>query len=209
MKSSDQHPHLTDRIWKQNPILAYGLMAAFVVGYTDNFMHSLILCYFFDVISLSVSLLFFRIRSKLPYTICILSYSLLAALVYIPAVIAAEYLFPNYSLDIYLPLCTLGFMFINQERIQSDDESEGFLHFWLWTLFGCLGFDVVALLMGMIREALAYGRILNIKLADFISIPSVSSPAFGMILLGTLSAILQKTVQTKENKEALSDATPD
>ena len=195
--------YISDGLLHRNPILVSGMIAAPVIACTDTVSKALLLCYAFDAITFLTVLISKAVPQRLPYALRILSYSLIASLVYIPTAIAADYLFPAETLGIYLPLLTVSLL-VNSET-EHRYERNRFLSLTGSLIFEVLGFDLVALLMGCIRELLTDGSLYQKAIFHVGAVPSAGSTAIGMILLGCLAAIL-RSIYPQERKEPRNDA---
>ena len=149
--------NLTDGLLHSNPILVSGMIAAPVIACTDTLQKALLLCYAFDAITFLTVLLSKAIPQRMPYAMRILSYSLIAALVYIPTVLAAGYLFPSVSIGIYFPLLTVSLMLSSETEHRY--ERAHILSLTGSVFFDLLGFDFVVILMGILRELLGNGTL--------------------------------------------------
>ncbi len=195
--------NLTDGLLHRNPILVSGMIAAPVIACTDTLQKSFLLCYAFDAITFLTVLLSKAIPQRMPFAMRILSYSLIAALVYIPTVLAAGYLFPFVSIGIYFPLLTVSLMLSSETEHRY--ERAHILSLTGTVFFDLLGFDLVVLLMGSLRELLGNGTLHGKELLTVSALPSAAKPAMGMILLGCLAAML-RAVYPNERKEQESNA---
>lgn len=176
-------------LFRKNIVLVGGLITAPAAACTDTLPHALLLCFSFDTITVLTILLSGLVPRRIPYALRILSYSLIAALVYIPMAAAADFLFPDISLGIYLPLLTVSLLLTSRRDYHFVKSS------WLkltWKVFvDILGFDLVILLMGALRELLGSGTLMGEKILQSGVMPSVSGVSFGIILLGLLAAFTQ------------------
>ncbi len=206
-ESNIRQPHrISDGLLRRNPILVSGLITAPVAACTDTLGRAVLLCFCFDCITAATVILSMLIPRRLPYALRILSYSLLAALVYLPTAMGAAFFFPDFSLGIYLPLLTVSLLLTSKTEELFPRRKPLFT---LGALLCCLlGFDGVVLLLGCLREMLAYGTLYGIAIRDTERIgemPVFSEIGIGLILLGCGSALL-RWISGHGRREDISDA---
>ncbi len=196
---------LFDGLLENNAVLIGGMIAAPVIACTDTVQKAAALCYAFSAITILTVFLSALIRIKAPFALRVIVYTLLAALVYIPTVGSARQLFGGAAeqLGIYLPLLTFSSLLnVRSEMVFDRRQSRPRL---LLRLLGyCLGFDGAVLLMGVLREFLAYGTIggnvtgLSRLTAGF------SEVWGGFLLLGLLCGLARRlTGETKRKERVL------
>ena len=108
-------------LFQRNLILREALIAAPVAVCACSLENALLLCFVFCVVTAFTVLLAALIPQRVPYSFRILSYSLVAALVYIPAALVGSALFPQASAGIYLPVLSVGLLLTSeQDRLFAD-----------------------------------------------------------------------------------------
>lgn len=172
---------------RQNAIWQYALMTAPVIVCTNNLWNGLVLCFMIDLMLIPAALFCRLLPKRMPYGLRILSYSLTAALVYIPIGMAAEFLFPAVSLGICLPLLTMSVILMLRHADFSSEEKLLQCISVLTRHILCL--DIGILVMSMIREILGTGTFFGIQIQKTGMLSSFGTPALGMILLGCLGAL--------------------
>ena len=201
-----QPRRISDFLLRRNPVLVSGLITAPVAACTDTLERALLLCFCFDVITAITVMLSWWIPRSLPYALRILSYSLLAALVYLPTAMGAVFFFPDCSLGMYLPLLTVSLLLTSKTEELFPRRRPLYT---MGVLLCCLlGFDGVVLLMGCLRELLAYGSIYGIVIKQgnlFGAMPVFSEIGMGLILLGCGAALL-RWIGGYGRREGASDA---
>lgn len=184
----------TSFLLRRNLILSEGLIAAPAAVCTDSVTNALIVCFVFCCVTALTVLLGALIPRRVPFAIRILSYSVIAALVYIPTAAAADYLFGDISAaSLYLPLLSGGLLLTSaHDRLFSARR--------VMTLFGrliCMLLGVCAVLLGMgaLRELLGAGSLCGTKLMASPLMPVLLTPACGLILLGVLCAVVSAGIR--------------
>lgn len=194
---NDNPLHGSAYLLRRNLILKEGLIAAPAAVCTDTLRQALSVSLIFCCITAITVLAGTLIPRRVPFAFRILSYSVIAALVYIPTVQAADYLLGSSpSAMYYLPLLSGGLLLTSQhDRLFFADR--------LTTLLGrlvgmLLGVSAVLLGMGIVRELLGMGTLLGTKLLLVSPLPIMQKPAFGLLLLACLCIAAQTIAQREE-----------
>ncbi|HIV51627.1 MAG TPA: electron transporter RnfE [Candidatus Faecalibacterium intestinipullorum] len=122
-----------------------------------------------------------------------LIYCLSAAVVYLAVYPLLERWFGTdlLTLGIYLPLLTVEPLLIYRfGRVQEPPRKA-----LVKGLRTTAGYALVLLLVGCVRELLAYGTVFGFQAADFAPLPVAALPAGGFILLGVLCAVWRALVR--------------
>lgn len=181
-----------DGLFEKNPILISGLIAAPVIVCTDTFRNALLLCYAFSSITFLAIMISSFLSRKLVYGLRIIVYTILAALVYVPVSMLAQQLFPTETLRIgvYFPLLAVNSMITTQTEFLFDRRNKFTLM--LSVLCYILGFDLVVLLLGFLRELLAFGTVAGVMTGMPMLFHGLASPAGGFLLTGLLAVLWRK-----------------
>ncbi len=175
----------------KNPILVSGMVIAPVVVMANNFWDALTLVSAFSLITFFTLVMSSFVPKNIVYTVRIILYTLIGALVYVPSVILLKYLMPEgvEALGIFFPL------FITSSFIISRSESIFFLEtkgkMFLDIIFCILGYDAAVLLFAAIREILAFGTIGGTIIGMPVSLNAFQNPFGGFILLGLMAALFR------------------
>ncbi len=178
----------------KNPILVSGMVIAPVVVMADNFFDALTLVAAFSLITFFTLLISSFVPKNIVYTIRIILYTLIGALVYVPSVILMKYLMPEgvEALGIFFPL------FITSSFIISRSESIFFLEtkgkMFLDIIFCIIGYDAAVLLFAAIREILAFGTIGGTIIGMPVQLSALQNPFGGFILLGLMAALFRSVM---------------
>lgn len=175
----------------KNPILVSGMVIAPVVVMANNILDALTLVSAFSLITFFTLVMSSFVPKNIVYTVRIILYTLIGALVYVPSVILLKYLMPDgvEALGIFFPL------FITSSFIISRSESIFFLEtkgkMFLDIIFCIIGYDAAVLLFASIREILAFGTIGGTIIGMPVSFNAFQNPFGGFILLGLMAALFR------------------
>ena len=175
----------------KNPILVSGMVIAPVVVMANNILDALTLVSAFSLITFFTLVMSSFVPKNIVYTVRIILYTLIGALVYVPSVILLKYLMPEgvEALGIFFPL------FITSSFIISRSESIFFLEtkgkMFLDIIFCIIGYDAAVLLFAAIREILAFGTIGGTIIGMPVALTAFQNPFGGFILLGLMAALFR------------------
>lgn len=169
-----------------NIVLSGLMVISPVIICGDTLKNAEALIYAFSAITFLSVLISSFVPKKLPYTVKVIIYALISALVYIPVKLAAKEFYPESieRIGIYYPLLAVNSLIVFQTeakffRMKKTDM--------IISLISCIvGFDIVMLLTGFLRELFAYGTI-NSRIVDVNTlIGGLSQPFGGFIFLGLM-----------------------
>lgn len=184
-----------DAILLNNPILERGLVIAPIIVAANSLKNAIALGIAFTVITFFTITVSYFIPKNLPYTFRVIGNALIASLIFVPAAILVERVIPAsvQSLGIYLPLLTTNSLII--QKSESRFHKMEFLQMLLRIFCNCIGFFLVALALGFIRELFGNGSIMGTPISGFtLKIPAFLFPFMGFILIGFLAASVKKLV---------------
>ena len=181
-----QNPETAGRfLLRQNPILREGLLAAPLACFADCLSHAVMLCFVFSMVTAGTVLLSRLIPQRLSASFRIVSYSLTAVLVYVPAAFAAEAVFTETGAGIYLPLLCAGlYLSVGQERIFPRDIP-------LLPLMKRL----LCMIAGVCAAVLLFSTVRGFLGAAY---PVFGTPAAGIIMLALCCIITEKICTARE-----------
>lgn len=182
----------TDGFLEKNIILQRGMVIAPIIVVCTNLLNGLILSIAFFVITTLTVLMASFITKKVPYTIRVILYTMIASLIFIPTSVALDIIFPNtiFKLEIFLPLLVTNSAIVIKSETRFHDMGKGKMFLSLF-MYG-LGFLIVACLVGGIREFLEKGTLLGEPFFWDYKIPTMIYPFSGFILLGVMAAFYKK-----------------
>lgn len=176
-----------DGIFKQNIVLMSGLVTAPIIVAATTAERAVMLILSFFLISYTSILLCRFIPRRIVYIVRILLYAVVAAAMYIPTMILLERLFAEAvsGVSLYVGLMVVNSFLLakTETRFYLKPYSEMTLDAFIYVL----GYAIVTLVVGALREILAYGTIYTFHLCEPI-MPAAKSPFFGFILVGILAA---------------------
>lgn len=176
---------------KKNHILVLGTAIAPVIVIANTLKNAAILALTFSIITFFTVLLTSVIPQRLVYTVRVIIYIAIGVLIYVPTSIIVSAFFSQSieNMGIYFPLLITNsfIIFHSDEAYQTEKKSRMFLDLF----FGILGYDVVVLIFGMIREIFSTGEIGGKTINLPIIFRAFEYPFGGFILLGVFSAFLR------------------
>lgn len=175
-----------------NPVLDRGLVLAPVVVASYSCVNSLILGLSFFGITFFTVLISSFLSKKIPYTLRIILYALIACGVFVPTAMLMDHLFPQtiFRIGVFLPLLVANSLIVVKSESRFHKHKRGAM---IVDLFcHCLGFLVVILLVGGIRELLGSGTLFGTPVQGAFTIPAVLMPFSGFILVGFLAAVVKR-----------------
>lgn len=194
-----------DGILGDNMVLSSLMVISPVIICGDTLKNAWALIYAFSMITLLSVLIGSFVPKKLPYTAKVVIYAVISSLVYIPVKLAAKEFYPDSisRIGIYYPLLAVNSLIVFQTEAKFYRMKK--LRMIASLFFYILGFDIVMLITGFIRELLAYGTI-NSKIVDVNTlIDGLAHPFGGFIFLGLLCGVYRKirSGATREQKEGV------
>ncbi len=183
-----------DGALRKNAVLAEGMVIAPIVVCCNTLPKALILSLMFACITLLTVLISSFYPKKLPFAVKVVLYALTGALVCAPVSLLYTYL--NYaSIGIYFPLLAVNSMIVLHSELYFFRLRRRVMLPAL--LFHIAGFCLTAILVGLVREILAYGTICGRAVDMPLLLQGFSAPWAGFILLGVLCA-LHRNIFPKE-----------
>ncbi len=178
-----------DGMLRRNAVLAEGMVIAPIVVCCDTLPKALILSLAFACITFfSVTIASFYPK-RLAYAVKIVLYAVTSALVYLPTAMLCDYL-QYASIGMYLPLLAVNSFVVLHSELYFYRLRRRVM---LPTLFFHIaGFCLTAVLVGTLREILAYGTICGRVVAMPLLLKGAAAPWAGFILLGVLCALHRK-----------------
>ncbi len=185
---------ILDNLFRKNPILSGGMVIAPIVVYAVTLKNAITLAAAFSVITFFTLIISSFVPKKIVYTIRIILYTLIGSLVYVPAYIILNYYIPEVvsEMGIYFPLLiTNSFIVSRSETIFFLESKSKML---LDIIFCILGYDIIVLIFGTIREIISTGELSGNILPVPLIFSGLGLPFGGFIILGILAALLRYIV---------------
>lgn len=176
-----------DHLWLNNPVMVRGLGLAPIVAMASDGDRTLMLCV--------LSILLLTATRMLAVAVCHITgnrfrpvvYAYSAAILYIPVYIIMYNIFgTNLSImGIYLPMMVVEPVIVKRmEAAELETIGEAFRK----GINNTIGLCIAILLVGTLRELLAYGTVFEKPLLSVGLLPLAAQPAGGFLLLGLLAA---------------------
>lgn len=194
-----------------NIVLSGLMVISPVIMCGDTLKNAEALVYAFTAITFISVLLSSFVPKRLPYTAKIIMYALISALVYIPVKLATKEFFPDVidRIGIYFPLLAVNSLIVFQTEAKFFRMKK--LDMIISLIFCIIGFDLVMLITGVIRELYAYGTI-NSRIVDVNTLISgLAQPFGGFIFLGLMCGAYRalRALFTKNNTARSGDNVSD
>lgn len=178
----------TDGLFRQNIVLMSGLVTAPIIVAATTFERALILTLSFLMITYPSILICRLIPRKIAYTVRILAYVGVAAVMYIPTAAALYAWFPDTApqVSIYIEILVVNSLLL------AKTESRFYLcpygEMAIDALMYIAGYAIAAFGSGIVREFLAYGKLFGMRVCDA-PMPAAKTTFFGFFLIGIYAAI--------------------
>lgn len=187
---------ILNALLRRNPILVSGLVIAPAVVIADSFFDAVTLASAFSVITFFTLLVSSFVPKNIVYSIRIILYTVIGALVYVPSAILLKYLMPEgiEAMGVFFPLLITNGMIVSRSESIFFLESKG--HMLLDIIFCIIGYDLAVLLFGAAREILGTGMIGGKIIGMPIVLSVFQHPFGGFLLLGILAALLRVVLIT-------------
>ena len=176
-----------DGLFRQNIVLMSGLVTAPIIVAATSGERAVVLVLSFFLISYTSILICRIIPRKIVYTVRTLLYATVAAAMFIPTVMLLEKWFPETtrSVMLYIEILTVNSLLLAKTESRFYLMPYGAMA--VDALIYVLGYAIVAFIVGIIRELLAYGTLFKIHCFEPL-MPAAKSPFFGFFLVGLLAA---------------------
>lgn len=186
-------------LFMTNPVLERGFVLAPVIVASYNCQNSLILGLSFILITFTTVLLSSFISKKIPYTVRIILYTLLACGTFVPTAMLMDYLFPQtlFQLGVFLPLLVANSLIVVKSESRFYKHRRGYMA--IDVFCHTIGFFIVIILVGMIRELIGSGTVFGVSVQQGFLVPAMLMPFSGFILVGFLAALAKRLKNAIEN----------
>ena len=204
---NEHRKFLMSGVLGENIVLSGLMVISPVIVCGDTLKNAAALVYAFSAITFLAVLISSFVPKKLPYTVKVIIYALIAAIVSIPVKFASKQLYPESisRIGIYFPLLAVNSLIVFQTEAKFFRMAKRDMIISL--VFCILGFDIVMLITGFLRELFAYGTINN-HIVDMDTLTDGLSKTFGgFIFLGLMCGVYRsiKNAVQKDKSIARSD----
>lgn len=188
-----------DGLFRQNIVLMSGLVTAPIIVAATSALHSVVLVISFFMISYPSILICRFVPKKMKYSLRIMIYAAVAAIMYIPTVIVLNMLFPDIVKDVimYIELLVVNSLLL--AKTETRFYLKPYREMAVDVLIYIFGYAIAAFAVGIVREILALGTVFNHRLFDPI-MPAAKSPFFGFILVGIFAALCRLIIGRHTSK---------
>ncbi len=194
-----------DGILGDNIILSSLMVISPIIICGDSVKNALSLIYAFNSMTFISLIIGSFVPKKIPYTIRIIIYAIISSLVFIPVRWFAVEFYPDsiHRIGIYYPLLAVNSLIVLQSEAKFYRMKKGRMIISL--VFYIIGFDLVMLFTGAVREFFAYGTILS-KVADInTTVSGLGMPFGGFIFLGLMCGVYRKIRSSVHSTKAESE----
>ena len=196
MKRAKKSLRLGDGLVRQNIVLIHGLFLTPVVGGAKTLETALTICVVFSGVTFA-SVLICRLITHLflrevRFEVRAAIYALVSAIVYIPMFLAAKYVMGDFAVSaagVYLSVIIANPVILN--KTESRLFRRRVKHMLIETAFYIIGFDVVCILIGSIRDIFVNEHLGWLPVKTPFVIPALETAFGGFILAGILAALLK------------------
>lgn len=177
-----------DGLFRQNIVLMSGLVTAPIIVAATSGERAVVLVLSFFLMSYTSILICRIIPRKIVYAVRTLLYSVVAAAMFIPTVMLLERWFPETtsSVMLYIEILTVNSLLLAKTESRFYLKPYGAMA--ADALIYVLGYAIVAFIVGIVRELLAYGTLFKLHCFEPL-MPAAKSPFFGFFLVGLLAAV--------------------
>ncbi len=181
-----------DGLLVNNTVLERGLVIAPVIVAANTVQNASILGASFLLITFLTLVAASFVPKRFPYTVRVILYTLIACLLYIPIAkamngISSEAVF---KVGIFLPLLVTNSLIVTKSETRFLKKKK--LPMMVDVLCHTLGFYIVIMIVGIIRELFGNGSFLGHAVDLPVIFPVLMLPFGGFILVGFLAAAVQK-----------------
>lgn len=205
---NDRRKALMGGILGDNIVLSGLMVISPVIVCGDTLKNAAALVYAFSAITFLAVLISSFIPQKLPYTVKVILYAVIAAIIYIPVKFASKQLYPESisRIGIYFPLLAVNSLIVFHTEAKFFRMNKRDMMISL--IFCILGFDIVMLITGFLRELFAYGTINNHIVDMNTLMDGLSKPFGGFIFLGLMCGAYRfvRNAVRKDKCEVRSDS---
>jgi len=188
-------------LFSDNTVLYSFMVISPVIMCGNTVKNALALIYAFSAITFISVIVSSFVPKSIPYSVKIIIYAVISALVYIPVKMTAQEYFSEVvaRTGIYFPLIAVNSLI----TVQTEAKFFRMPKIKMIGSLVChiLGFDAVMLVTAFIRELVSYGTVNN-RVMDSDFMISGSGTVFGgFIFLGLLSGLYRKISSLSENEQ--------
>ncbi len=197
----DNEASTYDGIVRQNVVFMTGLCITSVAAGAVNFEKAAVISIAFSLISFYTIMIARLVPRKIVYTIRIIVYALMSALIYIPVVMMLNSAFGKSTVEsvgVYLPILTANPLILSKTESRFYRRSARSM---VGDVFSfVIGFDIACLGVGTLRDLLAHNAVGFYNFNMPFDIPALDTTFGGFILLGIIAGIWRAACNWKQDK---------
>jgi len=180
-----------DGILRKNPLLFSGMLAAPAAVFCNTVYHALSYAAVFSAVTIITLFAAKFVPRRLAYALRIILYTVLAAAVYIPIYMLLDGILPVKlsSFGVFSLLIVSGSFIVSASELRFFRLSTG--KAFLDIISHVLGFDIAVIILGGFRELLSTGGLFGNLYGISVTLPRLSSPFAGFILIGLFAAAVR------------------
>lgn len=190
---------LTDGLFLGNTVLERGLVLAPVVVASYNYESSHVLGLAFMAITFVTVLIASFIPKSIPYSLRAIIYTMIACLVFVPTAYLLNLAYPSsvMKVGVFLPLLVANSLIVVKSESRFLKKKKP--HMIIDLLCHVLGFYIVIITVGAIREIFASGSLMGNPIGVKFTIPALLLPFSGFIIVGFLAAFVKRINNALKN----------
>ncbi len=200
MSNKKTYPICFDGLFRQNIVLTSGLVTAPIIVAATTAERAAMLSLSFLLISYSTLIICRAIPRKIAYTVRIILYALVAAVVFIPTSLLLNVLFPETAQAVHMYTEILVVNSLILAKTESRFYLIPFSSMAIDSLVYITGYAIAAFAVGIVREILTYGTLFGSHICNSL-MPAAKSPFFGFFLLGLYAAACRHFYNRRRVKE--------
>lgn len=179
-----------DTFITDNPVFARGLALTPIVVAASTLKNGVALILTMAMLYIPITVIARLVGRFIPEFLRDFIYTLFSAALFIPAYWVVSNLYPSATenIGIYLPLMVADALIVVHAKELSTSERTIIKSFGA-IIVNILGFGLAAVILGGVREVLAYGTIWGNVVFEVASMPIMSKAFMGFILVGVIAAI--------------------
>lgn len=196
MKSNTKS--IIDRFLNDNPILFKAIILAPLTAASNSLANALAVCIVFSVLTYMTVFFSSLITNKMPYALRSVVQVLISAIIFVPTAAVTNYMFKSAFSEIgmYISMLIINPIILNKAETRFFKEDRELLH--LKLLLYILSFDIVAVIMGLLRDFFGNGVLFGIKLKIISLVPGITTPFGGILLMGFIIAGYKKIISLRK-----------
>ena len=197
-----------DGIFVNNPVLIGGLALTPIIVVANTLKSAVFLTIVITCMYIPVILFARYFGHKIKPYIRELSFVIISSVVFIFASRLIDLIdgLQADKMGIYLPILVVDALIVVKAN-EISGSKESFIDVLRKIVYTLIGFAVVAVILGTLREVLAYGTLWDIKIVDA-TVPSMTTAYMGFLLVGLIAAlnqqiskVIKKELNIKSNRE--------